>query len=261
MPGPLYGTPVDNVTAVATPSLTTGAADAAFPLTNIDDLDPGVVFKGTSGTITIRFTFGVAQLLAAIALINHNLHGMTLTVTNNAGMASQNLVVPAVPEDGLSKNPWLDLRAVSSTTATQWNIAISGAASNVAIGEIVLLSALRELNIRWDYSYKELHPAVQHRTEYGKRLQYGLGVRTRLFSGEALLYQDRNAIRTLRRAAKGTLLPWLFIPDEDENDALLAQFADGDDGSEEYQWVHPDLSGGIVDMPVAVEEVQSGLAL
>lgn len=256
--GCLYATPADNVTASATPSLIVGAADSAYPLTNVDDLDPSVVFKTTGTTATIRFTFGVAQALDAIALFNHNLHGLTLTVTNNGGMASQNLVVPSQPEDNLRLDPWLDLREVASASATQWEIAIAGAAANIAIGEVALLEHLRELRIRWNFTIAERHPTLEQRTEYGKRLQYDFGVRVRRFEGLPFLYEDRADLRRLRRRARGSLIPWVLIPDGDLNDALLVQFSD-EEHAERYEF--HDGTDGVVDMPVAVEEVHAGLAL
>lgn len=261
MPGCLYATPADNVVQSATPSLTVGTANAAFPLTNIDDIDPGVVFKATTGTATIRFTFGGATVLVAIAMFNHNLHGLTPTWTNNGGMATQNFPVPTVPEDLLGINPWLDLRGVAGTSATQWNLVISGAPNAVAIGDIALLTALRDLKVPWQYKHKEHHPTIIHRTEKEKRLIFPHSVRTRMFSGEAIRFEDRAAVRSLRRSAQGAYKPWVFIPDSAVNDALLVQFADDDTGEETYEYVDPARTTGIVRMPVSLEEVQSGLAL
>ncbi len=260
MAGVLYARPSDNVTASATPSLTAGSADSAYPLTNIDDLDTGVVFKATSAACTIRWTFGVAQVLQGVALFNHNLHGLTLTLTNNNGMASQSVVVPAVGQDGLSINPWHDLRSVALASATQWNLAISGAAANVAIGEVALLAALRDVSIRWEYTQEEEHPLIEHRTDYGRRLKYKLGVRQRFFAGQALLFEERDDIRRWNRECIGGYYPFVLIPNEDENDALFAEWKDAR-RSESTSWIHPDRSGGIVEMPLAFEEQQAGLAL
>jgi hypothetical protein len=259
MAGVLYARPSDNVTANATPSLVVGAANASYPLTNIDDLDSGLPFKATGTSATLRWTFVGSQTLAAIALFNHNLHGKTLALTNNAGL-SANLVVPAVGADALCINPWLDLRQVADHTASTWTLTITGAANPIAIGEVALLAALREVSIRWGYDGSETHPVIEHRTEYGRRLQFKLAVRQRTFSGQAFLYEERDEIRQLERECFGPYTPFVLIPNEDENDAVFAQWA-GQQRTEKTDWIHPDLSGGMVEIPLAFEEQNAGLAL
>jgi len=181
-------------------------------------------------------------------------------VTNNAGMPAQNLTAPAEPGDGLPINPWVDLRAVSDTVATVWNVAVTGATAPVAMGDLVLVATLRELNVKWGYSEQEKQPVIEHRTEYGRRLVYNLGVRARYFSGTAILFTDRDALRTLHREARGSLIPFLLIPNESENDALLVQWRE-DTRTEQNEFITPDNADGVTEMPVAFEEVNAGLAL
>src|SRR6187431_2854817 len=84
-------------------SLTAGTANSAYPVTNLGDMKPYKPFKATSGTCTMRATFGGSTTLQAIAIIGHNLAGVTITITNGAGL-STTLVVPANTGDGMPVN-------------------------------------------------------------------------------------------------------------------------------------------------------------
>src|SRR5690349_15599380 len=95
----------------ATWSLTSGTANSSFPLTNLNlvDADTPSKLTGTSGAY--RGTISSAAI-QAIALINCNLAGLTITVTNNnASPVNTTFAVPAAAADGLSLNAWIDLRS------------------------------------------------------------------------------------------------------------------------------------------------------
>lgn len=252
----LYGRPSDNICASATLSLTTGAAAAGYPLTNLQDLRPDTPFKCTGVNATIVCTFGAAKTLQAIALAHHNLYGLTITVTNNGGvMASQNLVVPAVSNDGLPVNPWIDLRSVAGNSAAVWTITIAGAAANVAIGELLLIQTLRSMPLRYGCEIVERHPALTHRTEYDVKLSYGMGLRYRRMTGMIEKESERASLLALHRDARGTLKPWLFILESDVNDAMFVAF---DDTSE---WAHQRQTPAHTPSQVKIEELIAGLAL
>ena len=251
----LYCLYADLVTIDATLSLTAGTANGSFPLTNLQDERPDIVFKATGTSATIRATFGAAQRVQGIALINHNLHGLTLTVTNNGAMPSIAMPVPAAAADGLPVNPWLDLRQIGGTTATQWNVAITGAAANVAIGELLLMETLSIMPMRWNVSVRERHPIISHHSEYHIPLRYGLGVRYRSLSGEVNRETERAAITNIHRSAKGALKPWAFILDSDVNDCMMVQC------DESSEWTHERQSPSVTSTTVAIEEMCAGVVL
>jgi hypothetical protein len=215
--------PSDILTAQATLSLT-GAEDPEFPLTNLQDGIAHTVFKSTGSAATIRATFGAAKTLQAIALIHHKLVGATITVTNTSGF-SNGLAVAALPEDGHPLDPWKDYRGLANTTSTTWDVAITGAATVVAIAELLLIQTLRPIDFSRRASENEQHPTVPeniHRTDYGVRLPYEMGVRLRDKSGHVFLDQTlRNLLISLERDARGRSRPFLLIPDGTLNDAWL----------------------------------------
>jgi hypothetical protein len=260
--GAWYGLPSLNVAAAGTPTWAVGTADAEFPLANSLTLEPDVVAKANENTATYRLTLPVAKAIRFIAFFNVNCPGVIVTLTNNAGMVAQTKTVPS-PEDGLSIHVFFDLTDVASVTATQWNLAVVGSRP-VTIGTVTAYEELGEFRMRWDYSLDEKFPVIEHRTGYDKRLQYRKPVRGRRFSGQPFYAEDRNALRTLRRETLGSMGPFTFVPDLNDDDVLLTQFA-SDTHQERTQFFDgefPDASvRGIVEHPITLEEVSSGVSL
>lgn len=226
MRGVLYCRPSDIPTSTATITLTAGAANAAYPLVNAYDKNPAKPFKATGTGCTIRFVWSVAQTLEAFAIITHNLVGASVTLTNNAGLSQSFGTIPSDAEDGLSVDPWLDLRSLINATATQWNLVITGASANVAIGEVLPIASLRDLLVLPKPEEAEDMPAIQHEATRDSTLVYALGVRRRRFLGQLLDEQDRLDVLSLRRDALGVSKGFAFMPDEDENECLFMQFRD-----------------------------------
>lgn len=236
----------------ATWSLTAGAADSAFPLANLNNPRADLVSKLTSGTGTYRATVASAAI-QAVAFINTNLAGATVVVTNNGGMASQNLTIPAAQPDGLSLNGWLDLRAVT-TAATQWNFAISGFASNVAVGKILLIGTARVMDSRWGIQIRERKPFILNRTEYGVPLGFPLRVRYREVRPIFVRESERAAFTALRRSGSGPHEPFWFALEPAVNDCMYLWHQAED-------WEHSRDLPNISRWTDTFEEVNPGLAL
>ena len=253
--------PSDNGAADFTPTWAVGTPNAGFPLANVLTLEPDVVAKANENTATLRLTAGVAKHLVGLIYVNVNFPGVAVTLTNNAGMATQTKTVPS-PEDGLAINLFFDLQDVLSTSATQWNLAVVGTRP-VTIGTVIPVYAWTELRMRWEYDLREVIPTIEHRTGYQKRLQYRIPVRYRTFAGNPFYAADRNALRSMRRETHGSMTPFGFIPDMHDVDAMLVQFTG--DFSERPTFTDglftDDTAGGVVEMPITLEEVSSGLSL
>lgn len=247
-----YGRPSDNLATSATWSLAVGSADSAYPLANLNTTRPDLPSKTTGTTATYRATFGASKTIRAIAIIHHNLAGLTLTITNNNGL-STSLVLPANTDDGQPVNGWVDLTSVT-TAATQWNIAISGAAANIAIGKILLIETIRTLDVTWGVKHADRHPVLQHRTDLDVALIYDMGVRLKTFEGSVQRESERAAVTALHRGAKGMVTPFWFVPESAVNEAWMVRFA-----APELAWQRamPLVSS----TTVALEEACAGLAL
>ena len=203
MPGCLIATPSANIAPTGTPSWATGTEDTDYPLTNSLTLEPDDVSKANETTATYRLTFGGAELLVGLVVVNTNAGGTTATLTNNAGMTPQAVVVPA-SEDGLCQNIWFDLREVTSTSATQWNVAFVGTDGPVALGTVLALTSWLSPRLRWEYNIREAVPNISHRASRGKRWTYETGTRVRFFEAEAHWAEDVPILRSLRRETRGS---------------------------------------------------------
>jgi hypothetical protein len=230
MRGILYCRPSDIVTATATIALTSGSENAAFPLTNVYDKRPGKVFKATGTSATIRLTYGAPQTLEGFSFLNHNLAGATVSVTNNATLNQSFGTIAAAEETGPSRDPFKDLRGLANVSATQWNLVISGAAANVAIGEIIPIATVRSMLVLPLPDEGEALPAIQHQLVGGDALNYPIGTRGRHFTGKLLDEADRLSLITLRRDALGVGRGFWFMPDADVNESYFMVFRSPDTG-------------------------------
>lgn len=260
--GAWYVKPSQNGAADFTPTWAVGTANASFPIANVLTLEPDVVAKANENTATLRLTAGVAKHLVGLLLFNVSFPGITVSLTNNAGMATQTKTVPS-PEDGLTINAFFDLDGIANTTATQWNLAVVGARP-VAIGTVIPVYGWTETRVRWDMDFGETFPMIEQRSGHKKRFQYRIPVRYRTYTATPFYAEDRNAIRTLRREAKGSFTAFGFVPDRNDVDVILAQFS-GEDHREHAQFTDglftDDTARGVVEMPITLEEVSSGIAL
>ncbi len=208
----------------ATWSAPAGTIDSAFPLTNQNSVYAHEVtkFTGTSGTL--RGTLGSAAAIQGVVLVNvsQSLAGLTGTVTNNAGMVSQNIVVPALPADGVSLNAFVDLRSVT-TSATQWNVAFSGAATAIGIGKVILIGTLRDMPVR-PMDVDETKPTNVFLTEYDIALGSRKQVRYRAWDLSFPRDAYRTIYTTLRRGSEGPTQPFIWILDYSVNDAAYVWF-------------------------------------
>jgi hypothetical protein len=231
--------------------------------------DPEEVAKVTTvaGAATHRLTFGAPVSLAGLLYFNTNLGGLTVTLTNNAGMTAQTFAVPDT-EDGLQQNVLFNLEGVANASATQWNLVITGAGAVVGIGRVITVTAAAgwlKPRVRWQYEIEEVFPDIEHRNSHKKRFVEEIPVRVRMFSCEADWAEDRNMLRSHRRATHGAARSFPLVPDEDDAaDVFLVQYTSGAK-KEQYNFHDGSFSAGTVDGEVSqrieAEEVNAGLAL
>lgn len=265
MNGALIAGPSQNAAPDATVAWVGATEDPLYPVENVQTLEPDTPAKTTAGgTVILRATLPAAEELAGVALINTNLSTLDVELTNNAAMPGQTRTV-ITPEDGLCVNVWWDLRTVTTgRTASEWSVTINDAVRPVAVGTLLLIRQWTHLRVRWEWELRERFPMIEHRTGYGKRLQYQIPVRVRKYRALPFKMEDRAAVRAVRREAHGSILPWVLVPDWTDDDVLLVQHLDPEH-SETYRFGYnrfPDHTAtGIVDMPMEVEEVNAGILL
>lgn len=251
--GAVFARPTKSVLSSATVTLQSGTENPSYPLAGLYDGRTDFPFKATGTSIIIRAAYGAPRTLQGVSIpVGHNLHGLSGVLSNNGGMSNQSLVMPAVGEDGVSLGGWADLRGISGATATQWELEFTGAAAPIAIGELMLLEEVESLRIVWGADYGEQHSIIEHTLESGVKLRYDRGIRFRSLSGTVVRESDRAALTRLHREARGPMLPWWLVPDEDVNDAMAVRFA-------EERRRFTKRSRAQSDQPIQVEELIAGI--
>lgn len=239
-------------------SVTAGSEDANYPRANVIDLVSHTVgkFTGTSGTY--RRTFGGAVSVQAAVFVNTN--ATAIQLTNNAGL-NEAVSIPTTPDDGHPLDPWIDLRQVANTTATQWNAALTGPAG-VRLGEFLLIATIRTLYALWQPTTieDEAHPVVHNETDYAVDLDYSMGVRVRRGELTAREEDGRAAFLALERAQLGRQRPWVLIPNDALNDALLVKLATDSTRIGAIAGSPTVANAYVSDVALAVKEIQKGIA-
>lgn len=248
-----YCRPADNIAPNATWSVVSGTANSAYPVGNVGNRNPGRPFKATGTSVRIRATFGSPQILLGVALFNHNLAGAS-SVAILSG-ASLNQAIPIAPNQGVfCTPPILDFSAalLAQRTSTTFDIDVAGGVlGNIAIGEVALLTAIRDL--RWVYGLrmKPKRLVTRQSTFGGTHLQYNKRIRILTASGRVELQTEEAAMRLLEEEAQGEVQPWVLWPERAVNHACFVKFLPGT-----FEW--SPKSFGSTEMPIEVEEVSSG---
>jgi hypothetical protein len=251
----LVGYPGDDAVSTAVISMT--SPDVFYPATNLQGYDPANPTKATNTATVITITCSGSKTPEGFAIINHNLFGASVTLANGAGL-SESITIPARTSDGQCVNAWHDLRLAANRTASVFTLSITGASANVAIGRLCLVTTMRELPWMGEgvgVGYGATWPVRELRTFYGSSMMYDTGIRVRSARGQTVQETDRVMLMTLAQSAKGVNIPFLFVPDEDVNDAWYVRLSQSTvDGLLR-------VDGVIADQSIGVTEVSMGLPL
>lgn len=239
-PLPLVALPGDDAVWLATASMTN--EDPAYPATNLLTGDPADVAKSTTTTTTITVT--TASLAAIlIALINTNATSATIN-----GFA---VTIPSADPDGQRKHPWLDRRS-SPITATTWTIVLTVSSGVVWLGRPVILPTVYDLYLKYGLQLGRLRPGdITMRTRLGGVSRHGAQIRIRTALGQVDHEDQQDLLEQLEASAKGSVLPFLFIPDEAVNDAWWVTFKEND-----FSVAYPNID--VREIAFAVEELSIG---
>jgi hypothetical protein len=204
--------------------------DAAYPIerVQVDDGDSPVrPFKATTTATVITITLDAAGEPDGLAIVNHNLAGATVVLANDAGF-SEAIAIPARTRSGLCVNAWFDMRGLANRLSANWTLTITNALVVVAIGRLVLIGSGGLQPAPFLVTTPRTRPerfTTSLVTFYGHQLIYDKGVRQRTASGRVIEDTHRVIAETAWEAAAGTVLPFLFLPDNEVNDAWWVRFA------------------------------------
>jgi hypothetical protein len=236
----------------ATWSLTAGTINSAFPLANLNDVRADYVAKLAETSGTFRATTA-STAFEAVAFVNCNRPGATITVTNNNAMASSSLIIAAAPSDNIGIGGILDIRAVT-TAGTQWNFAVPVGTGPVAVGKILLISNLRQFLIRSRPKFRDTSPKILKRTSSGTPVGYPKGVRYRGLEFQLMRESERSAYELLRRGSVGPSQPCVVWPKLSLNDFIYGFFPSD-------SWQHERESEPVTTWTDEIEEMNPGVSL
>jgi hypothetical protein len=239
--------PISTDPPVATWTVVAGSVAAAYPLANVYDERSHTITRSLGGTLGIKATFATPQLVAGVAVINHN--ATAITVANNAGLAATPLFSGGYqsPYDGLAVDPWLDLRSQAPVcTASQWTFSFTGSAAGIAVGEILFAQELWVLDfLIGTVRRREAHPVVRHQTDGGVSWRYDRGFRSRGVAGIVNKKSLETTVIQGSRWTHGGLHPSLLVLDSKDAvynpfgpDALYVELIN----DLEMQWGHPAIT-------------------
>lgn len=262
----IYARPTDEVGHLTTPVLTTGTADANYPVTNVKSFDPARPFlTSSSGTgVDIDFDSGTPVDVKIATIHHHNLPvGTVCHWYRGAAQGATTLDAPftigAYPNTGLPLPIGVDLTAASGyngSTGFRWaRLHIPSLAQKIGIGSALLWSAKRQdiRNVLYPVSDGESQPKRVFPTAFGNKKTYYMRVRLR---SQPAVFRFQNATEyasflALWRAC-GESNAFLWWRDPTGSDAQLCGFPE-DDLSHAINPRH--------DVTTAIEELGCGLAL
>lgn len=217
-PLPLFAPP--SVDLIWDASLAMTDEDPDFPVENLQTDSPALVAKSTSNTTTITITTPSATPVA-IALINTN--------AETASLNGDPIAIPATELDGQRRHAWLNMTGSPAGTGTTWTLVLSRTSGAVWIGRVVLVTALSDLPLKYGLTIGRQRPGdIEIVTRLGSVVRVGAQIRTRWASGVVDVIESETMLEALEASAKGSLLPFLFIPDEETNDAWFVRFRAND---------------------------------
>lgn len=225
-PGGQLGDSVD-----ASPSLTTGAADANYPLVNIYNGNPALPFKCTGTTLRILWDFGSAKTIFRVAILNHNLDAALANVAFGTGATtatadfSEAFTIPAKDYDGYTVSPHVTMGAYAARRYGALSISTANSV-NIIIGEICIQLDNRALtdNIGFQSNLVEVHGVTTQKTNLGVQFTYQRGDRVKSIRNAPISTTDWPTIQNWRRACRGNSKPHLLIPDTSVNEAWYGKW-------------------------------------
>jgi hypothetical protein len=252
-----YTRPGDDVAPNATWSLTAGTAVSGYGPERVGNRNPAKAFKATGTSATLRATFGANQVLVGVALVNHNWAGAaSVAITSGSGL-NEAITIPA-NVGGQCVNTILDFSTelLAQRTSTTFDIAVStGVLGNVAIGEILLLTAIRDLRWSWGLKIKPRRLVKRAGDTFGGSvLQYNKRVLVHEITAVVDLQTEEAAMLAHEQEAQGEIFPWLVWPNTGDSRIHYVQFQPGT-----FERVFQ--SPGFTAMPIVAIELSQGPSL
>jgi len=252
---PLLAFPADDVIWTAT--LTATNADALYPVTNVKNNDPSDTFRSTTTSTVITIT--LAGNITALMLFLGNTNYTTGTLANASGL-SASFVFPSRTTDGKARNGWLDLRGLGNTTDDVFTLTLSkSGTAKGELGRIVLAVDLQEPELVIQGAgpspvFGIKRPGmVENVTRLGSTFRRASPTSARFVRASSIVAEFLTLWQQLDAECLGLNRGFLFIPDEDDNDAWFAQLT-----MKDLEWT-VDIPDVLIPVSLTIEEISMGL--
>lgn len=269
MAKPIHTYPGDEVGGAATVSLSTGTADANYPVSNIKDTNPALAFlTSSSGTdVDVLWDNGSATDVQVFSMHHHNIPaGTNVRIQRNAanswGAPSMDVAVTiaAYPNPGLPLPVAIDLTLQAGYSGAGFRytrLHVPSIAQKVGVGSALLWNAKRQTvrGLRFPMRPIEQQPTRKWKTHTGVANKYRHGFRLRAIEGTIRTTNtDFASWLAWWRAAQGDYLAFLYWQDVTGSDGWLSAF--GSDTTDlEY------AAYNVSPATVQIEELSNGVAL
>ncbi len=221
----IYAKASDNVAALVTPTQQTGTANTLYPVTRVNDGDPGTATKSTgTGDYALLWDWGSAQRVDAVWIPMYNMPAGTvvhfqLNATNSWGTPTVDgtVTVPAYGGD-LPRGLFLDLTAVSGYSSGGFRygrLFVPNPSQITAIGEIFIAKQKRTTrNVFVGVNRPRGRKVTQTDRADGGFFVYDRGVNTWSVKGELTGGATYSAdYQEMFEDAKGSYSPFAVVLD------------------------------------------------
>jgi hypothetical protein len=209
--------------------------------------------KATGDNVKLRATFPAPVVLVGVAIVNHNLAGAGSVVLVSGSGLNEAITVPA--NTGRQSNaPILDFSAalLAQRTSTTFDLEVAGGVlGNIAIGQIVLLTAIRDFRWNWGVKITPMRLVSRRATFGATHLQYDKRIRIYKITGRVDLQTEEAAMVFLEEEAEGENHPWIIWPVVAVGVCYYVKF---DPGTFSWTWE----TFGFTAMPLEATEVSKG---
>jgi hypothetical protein len=257
----LYDLVSDRITG--TWSMTGGAVNPLYPLTNIDDGAPSNPVIFTTNPTRLICDHGTTVRLDLVSFIHCNFPAGYVPVVARGSAVGTALVsapvtCPGPSEDGVPGNPFVDLTTKTGYGNYRYTWIDLPATGLLSLGHIRLTRIKREApqHLGFNAHTVEKHPHIENATDADVQLGYSRGTRARFVKGTIRTTEAGFAqLQTWWRESRGRLYPFLLILDDTANESMWVKWG----ATADVVFDRTILFEEIFDVDVAWEEVGRGL--
>lgn len=173
----------ENLVDNASLSITTGSANAQFPLLNLQQETTTKVFRSTGNTVVIELDFGQTRDIDTIAIVGHAVNGLNVTAVSVKTSVTQDFSLSTANVLDISQEYNFGFKFISEVSHRYAQVTLTGNGSyaelsNIFIGKRLNLP-LNSFSIS-SFTYRNEDRSESQYNEYGQKFNNILNFQKRL---------------------------------------------------------------------------------